>query len=52
VRFSHTHVLGASGSGKTTLIIKHVKEDIERRDRPAVIVIDPKGTLVDRFSRL
>ena len=50
-RFSHTHVLGASGSGKTTLIIKHVKEDMDRRERPAVIVIDPKGTLVDRFSR-
>ena len=50
-RFEHTHIIGGSGAGKSTLIIKSVMEDIARRDDPAIVVIDPKGTLVDRLAR-
>ena len=48
-RFEHTHIIGSSGSGKSTLIIKQFGEDLTNA---AIVVIDRKGTLVDRLSRL
>lgn len=51
-RFSHAWALGSSGSGKTTLLEKLIVDDLEREDRPAIIIIDPKGTMADRLSRL
>lgn len=41
-----------SGAGKSTLLERQFLDDIERPDKPAIIVIDPKGTMIDRLSRL
>ena len=51
-RFEHTHILGPQGSGKTTLIQDLILQDLKRPDRPAIIVIDPKGFLVERIAKL
>jgi hypothetical protein len=51
-RFEHTQILGPSGSGKTTLIQDLALDILERKDEPAIIIIDPKGFMVDRISRL
>lgn len=51
-RFEGVHILGAAGSGKTTLIQEFIKHDIGRLDSPGLIVIDPKGTLIDRVRAL
>jgi hypothetical protein len=53
IRFEHTHILGPQGSGKTTLLQHLFLEDITKNaDPPAYIIIDPKGLLTDRISRL
>ena len=53
IRFEHTHILGPSGSGKTSLIQQLILEDIRTLDPlPAYVVIDPKGLMVERLSRL
>jgi hypothetical protein len=52
LRFEHTHILGPSGSGKTTLIQQLILDDIAKPDPPAYVVIDPKGLMVERLSRL
>jgi energy-coupling factor transporter ATP-binding protein EcfA2 len=52
LRFEHTHILGPSGSGKTTLIQQILLDDLATPGHPAYIIIDPKGTLVERVSRL
>jgi hypothetical protein len=51
-RFEHTHILGPQGSGKSTLIQELILQDLKRPDRPAIIVIDPKGFMVDRIASL
>jgi len=51
-RTEHTHILGASGSGKTTLIQQMVLNDIAKPDPPSMIIIDPKGLLVERIQKL
>ncbi|TXH55589.1 MAG: hypothetical protein E6Q97_08450 [Desulfurellales bacterium] len=51
-RFEGVHVLGPAGSGKTTLAQEFIIHDILRDDSPALIILDPKGTLVDRVKRL
>lgn len=51
-RYEHTHILGPSGSGKTTLIEKLILDDLETDNPPAYIIIDPKGLMVERISRL
>jgi hypothetical protein len=51
-RFEHTHILGPTGSGKSTLIQELILEDLKRPDRPAIVVIDPKGFMVDRVASL
>jgi hypothetical protein len=45
--FDHTHIIGSSGQGKSTLIIKHVLDYLLSPERPALVVIDPKGTMVN-----
>lgn len=50
-KFEHTHILGPSGSGKTTLIQNLILKDITD-DTPAMVVIDPKGFMVEQISRL
>src|ERR1041385_4650234 len=63
LRLEHVHILGPSGSGKTTLLQNLFLEDlIESRKNsadlilkdapPAYIIIDPKGLMVDRLSKL
>ncbi len=42
---THTWVLGATGSGKSTLLASLVAQDLQAADRPAVVVIEPKGDL-------
>lgn len=51
-RYEHTHVLGPQGSGKTTLLQHIFLEDLKKPDPPAYVIIDPKGLLVERISRL
>jgi hypothetical protein len=51
-RFEHTHILGASGAGKTTLIQQIVLDDIAKPNPPAMVIIDPKGLLVERIQKL
>jgi hypothetical protein len=51
-RFDHTHVIGGSGQGKSTLIIKQFIDDISTHKHPALVIIDPKGTMVDQIRRL
>jgi hypothetical protein len=47
-RFEHTHILGPSGSGKTTLIQDLILQDSSQ----AMVVIDPKGFMVEQLARL
>jgi hypothetical protein len=59
LRNEHTHILGPSGSGKSSLILDIYFHDIWDYDHnrfnadiPAYIIIDPKGTLVEKLARL
>ena len=51
-RFDHTHVIAGSGHGKSTLLIKQFIDDLHLKNHPALVVIDPKGTMVDQLRRL
>jgi Type IV secretion-system coupling protein DNA-binding domain len=51
-RFEHTHILGPTGSGKTTLIQKLVMGDLAKPNPPAIVIIDPKGRMVERIAKL
>ena len=42
---THTWVLGSTGSGKSTLLAGLVSQDLAASERPAVVVIEPKGDL-------
>lgn len=47
----HMHVIGSTGSGKSTLLLNMMLADI--RDRRSIVLIDPKGDLVnDLLDRL
>jgi hypothetical protein len=52
VRFEHTHIVGGSGAGKTTLIQQMVLDELGKPDPPAMVIIDPKGMLVERIGKL
>ena len=58
IRFQHTHILAPSGFGKTTLLQNNILADFLTPDNkinpnpPAYIIIDPKGLMVERLSRL
>jgi len=43
-RRMHTYVSGASGAGKTEAMELYVAQDIRRRSRDVVVVMDPKGS--------
>jgi hypothetical protein len=45
-------ILAPSGGGKTTLIEQLILADLSKPDPPAIIVIDPKGFMVERISKL
>lgn len=42
---THTWMLGATGSGKSTLLANLIAQDLAAPERPAVVVIEPKGDL-------
>lgn len=52
LRFSHTHIIGGSGHGKTQLIQKLFLNDLIKEEPASIIVIDPKGLLVERIRKL
>lgn len=64
LRLEHTIILGASGSGKTTKLQNDILRDFvlpefdkdgyydPNPNPPAYIIIDPKGLMVERLSRL
>jgi hypothetical protein len=50
---THTWVLGATGSGKSTLLANLVAQDLVAPERPAVVLIEPKGDLcIDVLRRV
>lgn len=51
-RTEHTFVLGPPGSGKTTLLERMICDDLAKDDPPAIVIIDPKGLMVERISKL
>lgn len=51
-RYEHSHIIGGSGAGKTTLIQQMVLDDLAHEEPPAMVIIDPKGLLVERIQKL
>jgi energy-coupling factor transporter ATP-binding protein EcfA2 len=51
-RAEHTHILGPSGSGKTTLLQQLILDDLAKPDPPGMVIIDPKGLMVERIQSL
>lgn len=48
--FRHMFVIGATGSGKSTTELNIILQAIRDPSRPAVIVLDPHGSLVDAIA--
>lgn len=51
-RFSHTHILGGSGAGKTQLLQKLILHDLTSADRPALVIVDSQGDLINKILHL
>lgn len=51
-RFEHTFVLAGSGAGKTQLLFREIIANLKRPDPPAMVIIDPKGTVLPVLSKL
>ena len=52
VRYEGVSITGASGAGKTHALQELILNDLERRNPPGIIAIDPKGLMVKRLARL
>ncbi len=52
MRAEHTHILGPSGSGKTTLLQQLILQDLAQDNPPGMVIIDPKGLMVERIQSL
>jgi hypothetical protein len=52
IKFEHALCLAASGGGKTTLMYHEIIENLNRPEPAAMVIIDPKGTVVQELSRL
>lgn len=52
VRYMHTHILAPTGGGKTTLLENLILNDIDDKNRPSVVVIDPHSDLINRLVNL
>jgi len=52
LKFEHTWCLAAPGAGKTTLILREIVENLKRDNPPAMVILDPKGTITPQLSRL
>jgi len=51
-RYAHTHVLGSPGSGKTQLLQSMILADLERENRPTVVVVDSQGDIIHKLRNL
>ena len=52
-RFDHTHIIGGTGQGKSSLIItQFIRDILDEENRPSVVVVDPKGTMVEDLRTL
>jgi hypothetical protein len=51
-RFSHMHVVGGSGAGKTQLLQSLILHDLTADERPALVVVDSQGDLINKLLRL
>jgi hypothetical protein len=51
-RFSHMHVVGGSGAGKTQLLQSLILHDLTSEDRPALVVVDSQGDLINKLLHL
>ena len=52
IKFDHTLCLAPSGAGKTTLMFYEILENLKKPDPPAMVIIDPKGTVLRQISSL
>jgi len=52
LKFEHTWCLAAPGAGKTTLILKEIVDNLKRDNPPAMVILDPKGTITPQISKL
>lgn len=50
--YEGVHVLGPNGTGKTTLAQEFIIHHVRRPDCPSLVIVDPKGTLIDRVIAL
>jgi hypothetical protein len=51
-RLEHTMIVAGSGHGKTQTLEAWIASDLKRDDPPGMVVIDSKGDMVERLSRL
>jgi hypothetical protein len=51
-KFEHTLCLAPSGAGKTTLMFKEITDNLELPGPPAMVIIDPKGTVLEKITTL
>ena len=51
-RCEHTQIVAGSGAGKTTLIEYDILKLLSRPNPPGIVVIDPKGLLIQRLQKL
>jgi hypothetical protein len=51
-RCEHTQIVAGSGAGKTTLIEYDILKLLARPNPPGIVVIDPKGLLIQRLQKL
>jgi hypothetical protein len=52
IKFEHTLCIAPSGAGKTTLMFNEILENLKKPDPPAMVIIDPKGTVMEKISKL
>lgn len=52
VKCEHTWLLAGPGSGKTSFFYKEILSNLSRKNPPAQVIIDPKGTMLGELSRL
>jgi len=54
IRFEHTHIAAGTGFGKTQLLQSRIVADLQRPPAlvPAMVVIDSKGAMIEKISRL
>jgi hypothetical protein len=52
IKFEHTLCLAPSGAGKTTLMFKEITDNLAKSDPPAMVIIDPKGTVLQKVTTL